>query len=262
VRRRPLILKVLRLCRALTSALKLQPYQGVRLESCLGALKGSSTKIGVSLPTGAGKTTIFVSLLEWLRVLSGNPRARNVTMIHLLCQQATIGITNALLFRSVQAGTRENLRVIDTQKRALATAHQSREGIGSCRYPYRTSPLILASCVLSPLAVTLGSCSHDDLLTTPDELRDVGISQTLVAAPRMERSDRLTEMGHQTPIEPHLEREVRWLSHEHSPYRQWEPAQPSLPDDKPSQSNRRFCIGTEANVMKVGILEPGVHILS
>jgi len=89
----------------------------------------------------------------------------------------------------------------------------------------------------------------------PEELRDgVGISQTLVAAPRTERSDRLTEpeveMGHQTPIEPHLEREVRWLSHEHSPYRQWEPAQPSLPDAKPSQSNSRFRIGTEANVMK------------
>jgi len=48
-------------------------------------------------------------------------------MIHLLCQQATISITNALLFRSVQAGTRENLRMIDTQKKALAIARQSRE---------------------------------------------------------------------------------------------------------------------------------------
>ncbi|KAF9654281.1 histidine kinase [Thelephora ganbajun] len=52
---------------------------------------------------------------------------RKVTMIHLLCQQATISITNALLFRSVQAGTRENLRMIDTQKKALAIARQSRE---------------------------------------------------------------------------------------------------------------------------------------
>ena len=48
-------------------------------------------------------------------------------MIHLLCQQATISITNALLFRSVQAGTRENLRMIDAQKKALAIARQSRE---------------------------------------------------------------------------------------------------------------------------------------
>jgi len=60
-------------------------------------------------------------------MLSGNPKARNVTMIHPLCQQATISITNALLFQSVQAGARENLRMIDTQKRALATARQSRE---------------------------------------------------------------------------------------------------------------------------------------
>jgi len=127
VRRRLLIPMVLHLCRARTSALRLWPCQGVRLKSCLDALKGSSTKIGVSLPTEAGETAILISFLEWLRVLSGNPKACNVTMIHRLCQQATISITNALLFRSVQAGTRENLRMIDTQKRALATARQSYE---------------------------------------------------------------------------------------------------------------------------------------
>ena len=74
MRRRLLIPKVLRLCRAHTSALKLEPCQGVRLESCLDAPKGGSTKIGVSPPTGAGKTVVFVSLLEWLSVLSGNPK--------------------------------------------------------------------------------------------------------------------------------------------------------------------------------------------
>ena len=48
-------------------------------------------------------------------------------MLTLLCEQASIGITNALLFRSVQAGTRENLKMIDAQKNAIEAARKSRE---------------------------------------------------------------------------------------------------------------------------------------
>ncbi|KAK7694196.1 hypothetical protein QCA50_001376 [Cerrena zonata] len=48
-------------------------------------------------------------------------------MLTLLCEQASIGITNALLFRSVQAGTRENLKMIAAQKDALEAARKSRE---------------------------------------------------------------------------------------------------------------------------------------
>ncbi|EPS99596.1 hypothetical protein FOMPIDRAFT_1147208 [Fomitopsis schrenkii] len=50
-----------------------------------------------------------------------------VTLLTLLCQQASIGISNALLFRSVQAGTRENLKMIATQRDALEAARKSRE---------------------------------------------------------------------------------------------------------------------------------------
>ena len=67
--------KALHLRRAHTSALKLRPYQETCLESCLDALKDGSTKIGVSLPTGAGKTVVFVSLLERLQAPPGNPEA-------------------------------------------------------------------------------------------------------------------------------------------------------------------------------------------
>lgn len=35
------------------------------------------------------------------------------TILSLLCQQASISIANAILFRSVQAGTRDNLRMIN-----------------------------------------------------------------------------------------------------------------------------------------------------
>ena len=50
-----------------------------------------------------------------------------ITLLTLLCQQANISVANALLFRSVQAGTKENLRMITAQKDALEDARRSRE---------------------------------------------------------------------------------------------------------------------------------------
>ncbi|KAJ7022028.1 hypothetical protein C8F04DRAFT_1139170 [Mycena alexandri] len=50
-----------------------------------------------------------------------------VTKLTLLCQQASISVANALLFRSVQAGTRENLKMIAAQRDALEAARKSRE---------------------------------------------------------------------------------------------------------------------------------------
>ncbi|KAI0090021.1 histidine kinase [Irpex rosettiformis] len=49
------------------------------------------------------------------------------TILSLLCEQASIGIANALLFRSVQKGTRENLKMIANQREALEAARKSRE---------------------------------------------------------------------------------------------------------------------------------------
>lgn len=48
-------------------------------------------------------------------------------MLTLLCQQASISIANALLFRSVQTGTKENLKMIAAQREALEAARRSRE---------------------------------------------------------------------------------------------------------------------------------------
>lgn len=50
-----------------------------------------------------------------------------VQVLTLLLQQASISISNALLFRSVQAGTRENLKMISGQRAALEEARRSRE---------------------------------------------------------------------------------------------------------------------------------------
>lgn len=50
-----------------------------------------------------------------------------VQVLTLLVQQASISIANAMLFRSVQAGTRENLKMIASQRAALEQARRSRE---------------------------------------------------------------------------------------------------------------------------------------
>ena len=44
----------------------LRPYQEHCVDACISALDSGSTRIGVSLPTGSGKTTVFISLLARL----------------------------------------------------------------------------------------------------------------------------------------------------------------------------------------------------
>ncbi|KAL4069355.1 STKc type histidine kinase, partial [Scleroderma citrinum] len=50
-----------------------------------------------------------------------------VKTLSVLCQQASISISSAVLFRSVQAGIRENLKMIASQREALEAARKSRE---------------------------------------------------------------------------------------------------------------------------------------
>lgn len=57
------------------SSVVLRPYQESCLEACLEALKKGPSRIGVSLPTGSGKTTVFISLLSRLSTPSLAPEA-------------------------------------------------------------------------------------------------------------------------------------------------------------------------------------------
>jgi GAF domain-containing protein len=50
-----------------------------------------------------------------------------ITILTLLCEQVSVSIANALLFRSVQVGTRENLKMIASQKESLDQARKHRE---------------------------------------------------------------------------------------------------------------------------------------
>ena len=52
---------------------------------------------------------------------------KHVTVLHILCHQIGISITNALLFKSVQKATMANTRMIAKQREALEEARSSRE---------------------------------------------------------------------------------------------------------------------------------------
>jgi len=51
----------------------------------------------------------------------------NAAVLSILAQQASISITNAILFRKLQRATQANIRMIDQQKKALEEARRSRE---------------------------------------------------------------------------------------------------------------------------------------
>ncbi|KAH7925214.1 P-loop containing nucleoside triphosphate hydrolase protein [Leucogyrophana mollusca] len=59
----------------------LRPYQESCLKACNAALQAGATRIGVSLPTGSGKTTVFISLLSQIRPPVQYPAASRALII-------------------------------------------------------------------------------------------------------------------------------------------------------------------------------------
>ncbi|GLB36534.1 putative GAF domain containing protein [Lyophyllum shimeji] len=100
-------------------------YEDASLDSRFSSEAGQTVHRSViCLPIFSNRGQTFGAVY----VASNHPFSRNtVTILTLLCQQASISISNALLFRSVQAGTRENLKMISAQKEALEAARKSRE---------------------------------------------------------------------------------------------------------------------------------------
>ncbi|OAX44240.1 P-loop containing nucleoside triphosphate hydrolase protein [Rhizopogon vinicolor AM-OR11-026] len=67
--------------RYFSSVIRLRPYQEACLEACKNALHAGATRIGVSLPTGAGKTTVFISLLAQIPPPSYSPSTSRALII-------------------------------------------------------------------------------------------------------------------------------------------------------------------------------------
>lgn len=59
----------------------LRPYQDTCLQACLDALGKGIRRIGVSMPTGAGKTTVFVSLISQIPPRGADQRAKRALII-------------------------------------------------------------------------------------------------------------------------------------------------------------------------------------
>jgi ATP-dependent helicase IRC3 len=59
----------------------LRPYQEQCLEACEEALGTGTSRIGVSLPTGSGKTTVFISLLSRIRTPENSSSATRALII-------------------------------------------------------------------------------------------------------------------------------------------------------------------------------------
>ncbi|PFH54425.1 hypothetical protein AMATHDRAFT_134467 [Amanita thiersii Skay4041] len=59
----------------------LRPYQEQCLDACTDALENGFTRIGVSLPTGSGKTTVFISLLSRISPPAANPTATSSLIV-------------------------------------------------------------------------------------------------------------------------------------------------------------------------------------
>lgn len=57
----------------------LRPYQESAITACLDALQSGLTRIGVSSPTGSGKTTMFMSLIP--KVLAEGERSRTLILV-------------------------------------------------------------------------------------------------------------------------------------------------------------------------------------
>lgn len=64
-----------------SSQLSLRPYQEHCLKACLDAHCSGASRIGVSMPTGAGKTAVFISLLSRLEPRKGHPDATKSLVI-------------------------------------------------------------------------------------------------------------------------------------------------------------------------------------
>lgn len=63
------------------SSVVLRDYQEECINACTTALRKGTTRIGVSMPTGSGKTTVFVSLLHRLPVTDIRPNATRSLII-------------------------------------------------------------------------------------------------------------------------------------------------------------------------------------
>lgn len=116
---------------SLPPAIQLRPYQEECIQECLAAIESGVTRIGVSSPTGSGKTTIFTHLIDRIpsRGLEGTRVIVIVNSIELALQAAN-AIHAAFPDKSVEIEQGSKFKatgLADVTVATYQTLHRSRE---------------------------------------------------------------------------------------------------------------------------------------
>jgi signal transduction histidine kinase/CheY-like chemotaxis protein len=140
----------------------------------------------IALPVVQGDQLLGVIHLE------GKPNwftQRNVVVLHLLCNQIGISLSNALLFREIRKVSAKNASMIESQKRALALAREAEQKAKNAEAEAKHNVKLKEDAARAK-SIFLANISHD--LRTPMN-GVIGLSELLKGTPLNKEQDEYVE---------------------------------------------------------------------
>lgn len=140
----------------------------------------------IALPVVQGENLLGVIHLE------GKPNwftQRNVVVLHLLCNQIGISLSNALLFREIRKVSAKNASMIESQKRALAQAREAEQKAKNAEAEAKHNVKLKEDAARAK-SIFLANISHD--LRTPMN-GVIGLSELLKSTPLDVEQDEYVE---------------------------------------------------------------------
>lgn len=140
----------------------------------------------IALPVVQGDHLLGVIHLE------GKPNwftQRNVVVLHLLCNQIGISLSNALLFREIRKVSAKNASMIESQKRALALAREAEQKAKNAEAEAKHNVKLKEDAARAK-SIFLANISHD--LRTPMN-GVIGLSELLKGTPLDKEQDEYVE---------------------------------------------------------------------
>ncbi|CAG8100927.1 unnamed protein product [Penicillium salamii] len=140
----------------------------------------------IALPVVQGDHLLGVIHLE------GKPNwftQRNVVVLHLLCNQIGISLSNALLFREIRKVSAKNASMIESQKRALALAREAEQKAKIAEAEAKHNVKLKEDAARAK-SIFLANISHD--LRTPMN-GVIGLSELLKGTPLDKEQDEYVE---------------------------------------------------------------------
>jgi signal transduction histidine kinase/CheY-like chemotaxis protein len=145
----------------------------------------------------AGRSVIALPVVQGDRLLGvihleGKPHwftQRNVVVLHLLCNQVGISLSNALLFREIRKVSAKNASMIESQKRALALAREAEQKAKNAEAEAKHNVKLKEDAARAK-SIFLANISHD--LRTPMN-GVIGLSELLKGTPLDKEQDEYVE---------------------------------------------------------------------